>query len=181
MKYIGGFGPELQDLTFAQEVKQLSRVNFDRCYQCSTCTLGCPLSFSMDFLPHQIIRMAQLGYEVTGIDSSPDMLSIAEEKAKKAGLVIDFKCVDVNELNTAGEYQAAYCLGYTFLYMTTYSAVMSFFTSVKKALLPQGIFLVDFINGWSLIEEFNRDKFVYRQGNTTIFHFGLSYEINGKF
>lgn len=61
MRYVGEFGPEIQDLTFAQELRQVSRVNFDRCYQCSTCTLGCPLSFSMDFLPHQIIRMAQLG------------------------------------------------------------------------------------------------------------------------
>ncbi len=31
-----------------------------RCYQCKKCSSGCPLSFAMDVLPHQIMRLVQL-------------------------------------------------------------------------------------------------------------------------
>jgi SAM-dependent methyltransferase len=117
------------------------------------------------------IEMAQRGYDVTGIDESQDMINIALEKAKKAGVTIDFRCIDFDDLSVISEFQAAYCLGYTFLYMTTYANVASFFETVHRVLLPQGVFLLDFINGWSLIEEFHRDKFVYQHEGTTIFHF----------
>lgn len=33
------------------------------CYQCGKCSAGCPVSFQMDYLPNQIIRMIQLGME----------------------------------------------------------------------------------------------------------------------
>ena len=117
------------------------------------------------------INMAKLGYGVTGIDSSPDMLAIAGEKAVKAGLPIDFRCIDTNEFDAVGEFQAAYCLGYTFLYMTTQEKAMNLLAVVSRALLPGGIFLVDFINGQWLLEDFQRDEYVYRQENVTIYQF----------
>ncbi len=33
------------------------------CYQCGKCSAGCPISFEMDYLPNQIMRMVQLGME----------------------------------------------------------------------------------------------------------------------
>jgi heterodisulfide reductase subunit C len=32
-----------------------------RCYQCLTCTLGCPLASAMDLFPHEILKYVQLG------------------------------------------------------------------------------------------------------------------------
>jgi heterodisulfide reductase subunit C len=32
-----------------------------RCYQCLTCTLGCPLASAMDLYPHEILKYVQLG------------------------------------------------------------------------------------------------------------------------
>ena len=52
---------EARDKTFAAEVKERSGVNFDRCYQCLTCTLGCSFCYAMDFSPNQVVRMVQLG------------------------------------------------------------------------------------------------------------------------
>lgn len=49
------------DPAFAAKVKDISGTPLDRCYQCFTCSLGCPVSFAMDYLPNQIIRMVQLG------------------------------------------------------------------------------------------------------------------------
>lgn len=34
--------------------------SINRCYQCMTCTLGCPVAERMDIVPHRIIRKAQL-------------------------------------------------------------------------------------------------------------------------
>jgi heterodisulfide reductase subunit C2 len=48
------------DSGFGKQVAKESGVNISRCYQCLTCTLSCPLAFSMDYLPHQIVRMVQL-------------------------------------------------------------------------------------------------------------------------
>ena len=40
------------------------------CYQCGKCSAGCPISFQMDYLPNQIIRMVQLGMEEQVLSSS---------------------------------------------------------------------------------------------------------------
>ena len=46
---------------FKQKLSEapLSRVNL--CYQCKKCSCGCPVSFDMDLLPHQLMRLLQLG------------------------------------------------------------------------------------------------------------------------
>jgi len=61
MQYFNPCGVEAGEPAFAGLVRERSGVNFNRCYQCLTCTLGCPAFFTMDYLPHQIIRMVQLG------------------------------------------------------------------------------------------------------------------------
>jgi len=32
-----------------------------RCYQCMSCTLGCPMAQEMDLLPHEVMGAVQLG------------------------------------------------------------------------------------------------------------------------
>jgi heterodisulfide reductase subunit C len=41
-----------------------------RCYQCLTCTLGCPLASAMDFYPHEILKYVQLGAKDTVLAAS---------------------------------------------------------------------------------------------------------------
>jgi heterodisulfide reductase subunit C len=49
-----------QDPDFIQKVTdEIPEVN--RCYQCLTCTLGCPLAFAMDLRPHEILKHVHLG------------------------------------------------------------------------------------------------------------------------
>lgn len=38
------------------------------CYQCKKCSSGCPLTFAMDLLPDQVIRLALLGQEELLLD-----------------------------------------------------------------------------------------------------------------
>jgi len=46
---------------FSSLLQDTGKVNINSCYQCFTCTLSCPVTFRMDFLPHQVVKMVQLG------------------------------------------------------------------------------------------------------------------------
>lgn len=49
------------DSSFAQEVRKRSGTALDRCYQCLTCSSGCPVVSWMDYKPNQVVRMVQYG------------------------------------------------------------------------------------------------------------------------
>jgi|UniRef100_A0A7C5EWW0 heterodisulfide reductase subunit C len=46
----------------AEELEK-ARLSVSACYQCKKCSCGCPLTFAMDLLPDQVIRLALLGQE----------------------------------------------------------------------------------------------------------------------
>jgi len=48
---------------FVKKVAEISGQDLKPCYQCGKCSAGCPMSFAMDLLPNQIIRLVQLGLE----------------------------------------------------------------------------------------------------------------------
>ncbi len=58
-----------QDASFANEVIEATGVRVDRCYQCMTCTLGCPVADAMDFPPNQVMRLIDLGAKETLLHS----------------------------------------------------------------------------------------------------------------
>jgi len=70
MQYLDKSGQAVLDAQFCQKVKEASRTNIGRCYQCLTCSLGCPVAFAVDYLPNQIIRMVQLGLKQQALTSS---------------------------------------------------------------------------------------------------------------
>ncbi len=72
-------GAQSIDVAFAQQVKRVSGEKLERCYQCSTCTLGCPVSPAMDYHPDQIIRMVQLGLKELVLNSSAIWLCLGCE------------------------------------------------------------------------------------------------------
>jgi heterodisulfide reductase subunit C len=51
------------DAAFLAEFEARSGEPGSRCYQCRKCTNGCPVSFTMDVLPNQVMRMIQFGLE----------------------------------------------------------------------------------------------------------------------
>ena len=51
----------LPDVAFLTAVEGRSKEPVSRCYQCRKCTNGCPVSFAMDVMPNQVMRMVQLG------------------------------------------------------------------------------------------------------------------------
>jgi heterodisulfide reductase subunit C len=61
MQFDRGSGVVTCDPGFAEQVRKESGVAFDRCYQCLTCTLGCPMARYMDYPPNELVRMVQFG------------------------------------------------------------------------------------------------------------------------
>ncbi len=44
-----------------QELAEISGEKINDCYQCGKCTAACPVNPFMDILPHQVLRLLQLG------------------------------------------------------------------------------------------------------------------------
>ena len=55
--------PQSLHSEFVQKVEEISGESLPSCYQCGKCSAGCPMSFAMDLLPNQVIRLVQLGLE----------------------------------------------------------------------------------------------------------------------
>lgn len=46
-----------------EKVEKISGQNIFSCYQCGKCSAGCPMIASMDILPHQAVKLIQMGDE----------------------------------------------------------------------------------------------------------------------
>lgn len=46
---------------FVKKIEELSGQDLSHCYQCGRCSGGCPSAPFMDFLPNQVMRLAQIG------------------------------------------------------------------------------------------------------------------------
>ena len=64
------------------------------------------------------MALARRGYRVIGVDRSPEMLAVAEEKARRAGVGIFFTCQDLREFELAEPADAAICLFDSLNYLT---------------------------------------------------------------
>ena len=63
-------GAEAVDSTFYEAVQKKSSANLERCYQCVACSSGCPAAYEMDYQPHQLLRLVQLGFKDRVLNSN---------------------------------------------------------------------------------------------------------------
>ncbi|MCE5189095.1 MAG: methyltransferase domain-containing protein [Eubacteriales bacterium] len=96
------------------------------------------------------IRFAQAGYSVTGCDRSPEMLAIAQEKARKAGLSIPFVQQDMRELDLHRPVSAVNCACDGVNYLLANEDTAAFFGSANRALIPGGLLLFDVSSAYKL-------------------------------
>ncbi len=92
------------------------------------------------------IELARRGYDMTGVDISADMLSIARERARQSGLSDDilFLCQDLGALELYGTVDAAVCTLDSVNHITDKSSLRSFFDLLHRCyLIPDGVFIFD--------------------------------------
>ncbi|MBR3108602.1 MAG: class I SAM-dependent methyltransferase [Clostridia bacterium] len=89
------------------------------------------------------LPLRKMGYQITGLDLSEEMLAAAMEKARAAGLTIPFVRQDMRALTVPRRVDCvlATCDGVN--YLTSPGDVQAFFAAAFKALRPGGALIFD--------------------------------------
>lgn len=89
------------------------------------------------------LRLAQAAYDVTGVDLSEDMLTIARYKADNAGLTVPFFQQDMTELSLGDTYDVVLMFCDSLNYLQTEEEVQTTFERVYEHLNDDGLFVFD--------------------------------------
>ncbi len=90
------------------------------------------------------IELLKAGYEVTGLDLSPEMLTVAQERIEKHGFSnVLLTMQDMTEFDVGGEYDAVVCTLDGINHLPQKVGVFSCFQCVRECLRPGGLFLFD--------------------------------------
>ena len=100
------------------------------------CDLGCGTGAITE-------RLANLGYDMIGIDNSYDMLDVAMEKKYASGNDILYLCQDMREFELYGTVRAIISRCDSLNYIRELSELKEVFAWVNNYLDPNGIFIFD--------------------------------------
>ena len=89
------------------------------------------------------LRLADAGFDVTAVDLSEHMLSVAQEKALENKLSLKFLQQDMRELDTGELYDVVTIFCDSLNYVTDREGVQSVLKSVYTHLKPDGVLLFD--------------------------------------
>jgi SAM-dependent methyltransferase len=94
------------------------------------------------------LALAKAGFDVTGVDNSAAMLSLAQAHAADAGLQdrVHLEQLDVRNLDYENRFTLAIYPLNGFLHLTTTADQLSALSRIHRALLPGGFLLVDLPN-----------------------------------
>ena len=98
------------------------------------------------------IPLAKRGYQVTGIDSSREMISVAKKKAANFKLNIDFRVMDLRRLSLGRSFDAAICMFSVTNYFMTDKDLNNFLSRVRDHLSQGGLYIFDFWNGEAVVK-----------------------------
>lgn len=114
------------------------------------------------------IRLKKAGYSVLGIDISPEMLSIAADKAKEKKLEIHFANQDMRDFILPVGFDIVISLFDTVNYLSSIEEVEECFSSVYDHLDENGIFIFDMVTENMLDEMFPGGTFIEDREDMTM-------------
>ena len=106
--------------------------------------------------------LSKEGYEITGIDISSDMLSIAQNKAFDNGVDITFLNQDMTEFSVLDKADAVISSLDCINYLPCMNDVKETFSRVYESLKPNGIFIFDINSEYKLSNILGNNTFVYQ-------------------
>ena len=106
-------------------------------------SLGGPLLDIACGTGRMALRLAALGYQVTGVDITPEMIARARQKAAKQGLSIEWVVADARAFHLQKQFQFIYMLENVFQFFLTREDQQAMLARVREHLLPEGCFLFE--------------------------------------
>lgn len=107
------------------------------------------------------VRLAEKGYEVIGVDLSPEMLSEAQNKAYTTGQNILFLCQDMTKLDLYGTVDAAVCTLDGLCHLPDEDSLSATLQKVSLFMNPGGVFLFDVNSVYKHRAVLGNNTFVY--------------------
>lgn len=89
------------------------------------------------------LALAERGWDIYGVDASPEMLSAAQQKAAQAGKSLLFLCQRMESLDLYGTVNTVVCALDSINHLTELAQVQAAFDRVSLFLEPGGYFLFD--------------------------------------
>src|SRR3989442_4204244 len=87
------------------------------------------------------IPLARRGYQVTGLDQSPAMLSLARKKTAESRVPVRFVRADMRSFRLVRKFDAVLCMFGAFGYTLPLRASVRVLRTVRAHLSPSGLFL----------------------------------------
>ncbi len=140
---------------------------------CGTGTVACDL--------------ASRGYDVTACDISEDMLTVAENKARGAGVNVRFVLQDMRKTKMFGQKDMFICFLDSMNYLTSKEDIVCTLSSVRDNLKDGGIFVFDMNSKYKFENVYGENAYILEEDstvcnwqnfynpNTKLCHFYLSF------
>lgn len=113
--------------------------------------------------------LAKRGYDMIGVDLSPDMLNVARDKALEENLDVLYLCQDIREFELYGTVDAIICTLDVLNYITKPEDLRLVFSLVKNYLNPDGIFIFDINTEYKLKNVLGNNTFVYDENGIFLY------------
>lgn len=88
-------------------------------------------------------KMAKMGYDVVGVDTSQEMLSVALDKKYDSGLSIQYLCQDMRKIDMFGTIDVTVCTLDSINHLACKEDVFETFKKVSLFAEPEGLFIFD--------------------------------------
>lgn len=105
------------------------------------------------------------GYDMIGVDLSPDMLSHAREESEALGLSPLYLCQDMRELDLYGTVDAAFSCLDSLNYLSSCEELARVFAHLKNFIVPGGLFLFDVNTRYKFEHIYGQNTYVYDEKN----------------